>query len=530
MCSNVIYKYLCSGCSATYYGKTSRNLKIRCYEYLGTNKSGGKRICPSPSPVWDHIKQLGHAGTLEQPYQAWTWEHLFKNITADCILKRKVRTRSFSLPWLSLEVRKALNRRCKLLKKYKKTKDEEIWAMYKHYRNKVQKMLKKAEMVYWKDQFAKASNSKEFWQVVRKVNGKVKRISIPQINDGKGTMLISDLEKAESINEYFANIGKELARKFNRKKATSGHYYRVTPSTSSLRLTVEKVIRKLKSISQKTGGMDGIGARELAAAGEKLFEGLYGIYSRSINESKFPENWKTGQVSAAFKSGAPSERANYKPLTMPNLNSKVLEDLICDSIDYHTAHTGLIHSNQWAFQKGISTESLLLFLTETWKKVIDNSFRVSVLFIDFKKAFDTIYHDVLKAKLLTAGKSGAFHDWLSSYLSNRKQLLVINGMRSKTLPMDMGVPQGSLLGPRLFTLYVNDLPAIETAGTINMFADDTTIYYIGKEVEKVVDALNSISVDLYKWCQRNNLTLHESKTTAMLISGTPFIGPMREIK
>ena len=271
--------------------------------------------------------------------------------------------------------------------------------------------------------------------------------SIPQMNDVKGIMLTSNLEKAESMNEYFAKIGKELARNFNRNEATPEHLYRVTLSTSSINLTMEQVIRKLKSIPEKTGGMDGIGARELAAAGEKLFEGLYGIYNRSINESKFPDNLKTGQVIAAFKSGAPSERANYRPLTMLNLTSKVLENFICDSIDNHTARAGLIHPNQWAFQKGISTESLLLFLTETWKKAIDNGFRVGVLLIDFKKVLDTINHDVLKEQLLTAGISGAFHDWLSSYLSNRKQFVVFNGERSKTLPMDMGVPQGVTTRP-----------------------------------------------------------------------------------
>ena len=94
----------------------------------------------------------------------------------------------------------------------------------------------------------------------------------------------------------------------------------------------------------------------------------------------------------------------------------------------------------------------------------------------------------------------------------------------------MGVPQGSLLGPRLFTLYVNDLPLTETAGHIHMFADDTTIYYISKDVKTIVDALNSILVKIYNWCQENKLTMHAGKTKAMLISGIPFIGPLREIK
>ena len=99
--------------------------------------------------------------------------------------------------------------------------------------------------------------------------------------------------------------------------------------------------------------MDGIGARELAAADERLFEGLYGIYNRSINESKFPDNWKRGQVNAAFRSGVPSERANYRPLIMLNLNSKVLENLVCDSIDYHTAHAGL---KAFSYEVGYPTQ------------------------------------------------------------------------------------------------------------------------------------------------------------------------------
>ena len=147
--------------------------------------------------------------------QVWAWKRLFKNIASAHIPKRKVRTRTNSLPWLNLEIRKAQNKRCKLLKQYKEKKGEETWQLYNQLRNKIQTMLKEAEMVYWRNQFDKASNSKEFWQVVRKVNGKTKKKSIPLINDGNGNMLTSDLEKAESINDYFANIGKELANNFN---------------------------------------------------------------------------------------------------------------------------------------------------------------------------------------------------------------------------------------------------------------------------------------------------------------------------
>ena len=205
--------------------------------------------------------------------------------------------------------------------------------------------------------------------------------------------------------------------------------------------------------------------------------GLYGIYSKSIATCKFPDNWKLGKVITAFKKGVSSNRENYRPLTMLNLTSKTLENIVCSSIDDHLFDSGVLHPNQWAFQKGISTESLLLLLTETWKKAVDQGNKVGVIFVDFKKAFDTINHNILKDKLQAAGISGPFHEWIESYLTNRRQYVVVNGERSD-IKLEVGVPQGSLLGPRLFVIYVNDLPDSTPLGYIHMFADDTTIYYI----------------------------------------------------
>ena len=151
------------------------------------------------------------------------------------------------------------------------------------------------------------------------------------------------------------------------------------------------------------------------------------------------------------------------------------------------------------------------------------------MFVDFKKAFDTVDHNILKCKLSAAGISGEFHEWIVSYLSNRSQYVTINGVRSRLRPTEIGVPQGSLLGPRLFAIYVNDLPDSSATGFIHMFADDTTIYYIGREVEEIVDALNLILNDFKLWCYRNRSTVHTGKNEAMLICSHAFVGPMRPL-
>ena len=215
---------------------------------------------------------------------------------------------------------------------------------------------------------------------------------------------------------------------------------------------------------------------------------------------------------------------------MLNLNSKLLEAVVCDSLDNHLHQHRILSSNQWAFQKGLSTESTLLYITETWKDALDNGFKIGVVFVDFKKAFDTIDHYILETKLSAAGISGDFQKWLTSYLTNRQQYVDLAGAKSSVRKVEVGVPQGSLLGPRLFTIYVNDLPEATTSGNIQMYADDTTIYYIGKEVEEIVDKLNRILKDLYDWCNRNKLTVHSGKTEAMLITRSGFIGPLRHLR
>ena len=146
---------------------------------------------------------------------------------------------------------------------------------------------------------------------------------------------------------------------------------------------------------------------------------------------------------------------------------------------------------------------------------------VGVLLVDFRKAFDTVDHMILQQKLQAVGISGNLYDLLVDYLSNRHQF--------KMRIVEYGVPQGSLLGPRLFKIFVNDLPGSIKEGWIFLFADDTTIYYISDDVESVADSLNRIASELYQWCNKNKLTVNTDKTEAMLITAKPFVSSLREL-
>ena len=184
--------------------------------------------------------------------------------------------------------------------------------------------------------------------------------------------------------------------------------------------------------------------------------------------------------------------------------------------------------NQWGFRKGGSPELLLLLITEQWRLALDESKIIGVVFIDFQKAFDCVNHTVLMDKLHSIGISGSFYKWLLNYLENRKQFVTVNGFNSELLEIDTGVPQGSLLGPRLYSIYSNDLPGAATNASVEMFADDTTVFCIGNTVDEVLSKIRKAIADLNKWARNNFMTIHPAKTELMLLSKT-FIGPLQKI-
>ena len=257
---------------------------------------------------------------------------------------------------------------------------------------------------------------------------------------------------------------------------------------------------------------------------------LVPLYKNSLISASFSFDWKLSRVTPVFKKGNPCDMNNYRPISLLSIPGKILEAVVCNSINDHLQSHNLLSRNQWGFRKNRSTEGLLLRMTETWKSALDQGLVVGVLFVDLRKAFDSVNHSILLEKLKATGISGSLLSWIANYLSNRSQFVQTSGKKSVLQPVKYGVPQGSILGPRLFSIYVNDLPESMSYGDLYMFADDTTVYTIGKDTDMIISSLQCILSQLHIWCTANRLIAHESKTEAMLISRSVFIGPLPALR
>ena len=172
----------------------------------------------------------------------------------------------------------------------------------------------------------------------------------------------------------------------------------------------------------------------------------------------------------------------------------------------------------------------LIHLTESWRRAVDSGMVVAAAFVDFKKEFDRVPHDIVLKKLnCEFGVNGSLLDLIFNYLSWRLQFTVLNGVKSNLLPVSMGIPQGSVLGPTLFVVFTNDLPSSVPFGSVYMYADDTTIYCVGETADLAIDQVNKALREFYNWCLNNRLTPHPRKSEVILFTkGTPM-GPIAPV-
>lgn len=263
--------------------------------------------------------------------------------------------------------------------------------------------------------------------------------------------------------------------------------------------SVEKLLRNLRP--DKAVGDDELSPRLLAAISKELSSPVASVFRKSLDTGIVPRDWRTANITPLFKKGHRSSVINYRPVSLTSQIVKVMETLLRDAIVQHLDKHGLIRDSQHGFRKGRSCATNLLSFLEFVTENVNNQINVDVIFLDLAKAFDKVPHQRLLLKLSAHGIDGVIKDWISAWLSDRWQRVCIDGMASRWRKVTSGVPQGSVLGPVLFFIFINDLEDA-VSSEVWKFADDTKMCRAVScydDCSKLQDDLNKVSAWAEKW-------------------------------
>lgn len=283
-------------------------------------------------------------------------------------------------------------------------------------------------------------------------------------------------------------------------------------------ITTDKVMKSLKNLDvRKSTGMDEIGPRLLKMASPFIAESLTYICNLSIRSSSFPEKWKEAKVKPLHKGGSSNDLINFRPVSILPVLSKLFEKHAHESLMNFLEKYKLLHNTQSGFRPNHSCETALIHMVEKWLKALDKGDLVGVILVDFRKAFDLVDHNILLRKMELYKLNQNTLKWFRSYLTDRKQKVSFKNAQSDYENVKYGVPQGSILGPLLFLLFVNDLP-LHTNVMTDLYADDATIYDIRTSKEEIERKLQTAVINLASWCKKNGMVINTDKTKAMIIT------------
>ena len=265
-----------------------------------------------------------------------------------------------------------------------------------------------------------------------------------------------------------------------------------------------------------SNGHDDISARTLKETALSMTSIVTQLFNISVRLGEIPDEWKVARVSPIPKSGKSSDPANYRPISLLSILSKLLEKHMRGLLIHHLQSFCPVSAQQWGFTQGKSTIGALLAATDHWHNLLDSGLEICTIFFDYSKAFDTVPHRCLLQKLESVNVHPLILRWITHYLYRRSQYVCVGGSSSDLQPVLSGVPQGSVLGPILFIFYINDIMSIQLmAGTMSLYADDIMFYRI---IRSTMDYLAlQIDIDsLCCWTDRNLLTPHPPATISVV--------------
>ena len=394
-------------------------------------------------------------------------------------------------PWITKRIQRMIKTRDSILRRMKKKRSASNVTLYKKFRNRVANELKESKQKYFQNYFtAHRQNMKQIWSGIKTIisHKSYNTTTISKIMDGNGEVSSEPNEISNIFNDHFVNVANSIAENIPKSPKSALDYLRNKNPTSIFlspvtHKEIEDIISNLDS--SKSIGPFSIPINLLKILKLHISHPLSKLINESFLKGVFPSKLKIAKVIPLLKQGDPKNTSNYRPISLLPVFSKLYEKVMYKRLYSFVTSNKIIHPLQFGFQENHSVDHALISITEAIRNTLDDRKYGCGVFIDLQKAFDTANHDILLSKLEHYGIRGTPLKWFKSYLSDRYQYVSVNGEDSNLMKITCGVPQGSVLGPLLFLLFINDLPYVSKKLNFYLFADDTNIYYESESPEKL---------------------------------------------
>ncbi len=426
-----------------------------------------------------------------------------------------------NLPWLNTSLKRMIRKKQRLYNKAKRTHKKKDWNKYNSHKKETLKALRRARWNYINNMLIEGmnnDNNKPFWRFVK--SQQKENTGVAPLQTKHGGLTNDSQAKAEILNEQFKSVFTK--HKDDDMPEMEGPEYEEIDNLVINVKGVEKLLKNLKI--NKAPGPDDIPARILKELAEELAPILTLIFKQSLETGTLPDDWLKANVAPIYKKGNKNLAVNYRPVSLTCICCKVMEHILCRHILNHLDLHKILTTLQHGFRHGFSCETQLLLTLNDLMKQNNAKQQIDIIILDFSKAFDTVPHDKLLYKLRYYGIKGNIHNWISAFLKQRDQRVVVDGKSSKWIHVDSGVPQGTVLGPLLFLLFINDIPkCVSKETTMRLFADDCIVYRTIKTMQDQINLQKDLDA-LKKWADTWGMRFNASKCQVMRISRsrTPY--------
>lgn len=427
------------------------------------------------------------------------------SVPSKCLSQR------FNQPWITTECKRLSKRKKRLYKRAKRTNLDTDWSKFKEINKSCKKSCRKAYNCYINEKIINSNNPKKFYSFIK--SKRQDNVNVAPLKRGE-TYIIDDKEKANMLNDQYCSV-------FSKQSTESPpiNAPKSVESIDNIDIEVNGVSKLLKNLqTHKATGPDCIPARFLNEFSNEIAPALTLLYRNSLSQGTVPSEWLHAFIVPVYKGGNKerSSPENYRPISLTSICCKTMEHIIYSSIMNHLNENDILSDVQHGFRSNRSCETQLLITTHDFVTALNNGKQMDSILLDFSKAFDKVNHHKLCNKLDHYGIRGKCLQWIRSFLTGRTQQVVLGGSLSNKADVLSGVPQGTVLGPLLFLIYINDLPSYVNS-TIRLFADDAYLYNI---IDSVNDSLllQSDLDNLQLWEKYWDMEFHPQKCKTLTIT------------